>query len=137
MTKLMTNLDIVRTSILAIIKQGGPSFNVDLCMYRTEDGKKCAAGVFIPDDAYDPKMEGEPWYYVVEKFPMSIPFGEDGHRVIGCLQYAHDYVARKEWSWSSWKRELLDVFSNDQEVIDLINELLLDVPSINWKNSTS
>ena len=28
------------------------------CCYRTEDGKKCFAGCLIPDELYDPEMEG-------------------------------------------------------------------------------
>jgi hypothetical protein len=43
----------------AILKQG--CFSYDLaegCLYRGPNGVKCAAGHLIPDDKYDPKMEG-------------------------------------------------------------------------------
>lgn len=30
------------------------------CMYRAEDGKMCAVGVLIPDEAYDPCIENVP-----------------------------------------------------------------------------
>ena len=30
-------------------------------MYRGSDGTRCAAGVLIPDDEFDPAMEGMPW----------------------------------------------------------------------------
>lgn len=29
------------------------------CLYRTDDGRKCALGCLIPDDLYDPAFEGE------------------------------------------------------------------------------
>ncbi len=28
------------------------------CVYRTKDGRKCAIGCLIPDDQYDPHIEG-------------------------------------------------------------------------------
>lgn len=28
------------------------------CVYRAPDGSKCAAGALLPDDSYDPEMEG-------------------------------------------------------------------------------
>ena len=31
------------------------------CMYRNENGLKCAAGCFVADDEYWPKMEGGSW----------------------------------------------------------------------------
>jgi hypothetical protein len=31
----------------------------DGCMYRTQDGKKCAIGGIIPDDLYSEEMEGK------------------------------------------------------------------------------
>lgn len=30
-----------------------------MCAYRGENGLKCAIGCLIPDDLYDPKMEGQ------------------------------------------------------------------------------
>lgn len=29
------------------------------CMLRTPDGRKCAAGILIPDDKYDPSLDDE------------------------------------------------------------------------------
>lgn len=43
-------------------KQGkpalGPGEYGPLCRYRTDDGLMCAAGCLIPDDLYDPEIEG-------------------------------------------------------------------------------
>ena len=30
-----------------------------ICRYRTRDGRKCAIGRYIPDDKYDPRIEGK------------------------------------------------------------------------------
>jgi hypothetical protein len=38
-------------------KQGKRAIDGESCMYRTEDGLKCAIGCLIPDDKYDPKMD--------------------------------------------------------------------------------
>ncbi len=43
--------------------QGGPSRGLNpsrnlMCLYRGHDGRKCAFGIFIPDDEYTPEMEG-------------------------------------------------------------------------------
>ena len=47
--------DFVATKL---IEQGGPANNVDgSCRYRTDKGRKCAAGWLIEDKFYDPRME--------------------------------------------------------------------------------
>jgi hypothetical protein len=45
--------------VRSLIAQGKRSYHPDVgCMYRGPDGLKCAAGHCIPDDKYDPAMEG-------------------------------------------------------------------------------
>lgn len=34
------------------------------CAYRSPEGRKCAAGLFIPDELYNADMEGKPIGYV-------------------------------------------------------------------------
>jgi hypothetical protein len=41
-----------------LLRQGRRSVGGDGCAYRGEGGSKCAAGILIPDDAYDPEFEG-------------------------------------------------------------------------------
>jgi hypothetical protein len=43
-----------------IILQGGPSREDGsaCCLYRGPDGRRCAIGHLIPDELYDPDMEG-------------------------------------------------------------------------------
>jgi hypothetical protein len=45
-------------AVRGIILQGGPSIAGVDCLYRGPDGRKCAIGHLIPDDVYDPEMEG-------------------------------------------------------------------------------
>lgn len=37
-----------------------------LCMYRGPEGKKCAMGIFIPDELYHPNMEGAAAFSLLE-----------------------------------------------------------------------
>jgi hypothetical protein len=39
------------------------------CRYRTEDGCACVVGHVLPDDVYDPAMEGQIVYRIVEDYP--------------------------------------------------------------------
>jgi len=39
-------------------KKASPWSPSGQCLYRGPDGKKCAAGLLIPDELYNPKMEG-------------------------------------------------------------------------------
>lgn len=61
----MTQQEMFDTIIPALLKQGGPSLGPEAadpesigCMYRGDDGRKCAVGVLIPDELYTPSMEG-------------------------------------------------------------------------------
>lgn len=52
--------DKVATHLLTQGKQSrlNPEDTRGICAYRSKDGSKCAAGCLIPDDVYDPRMEG-------------------------------------------------------------------------------
>jgi hypothetical protein len=39
----------------------------DRCAYRGDEGRKCAVGWLIPDEAYRPEMEGWPVLHVLEE----------------------------------------------------------------------
>ncbi len=57
----MTPQEIFDTVAKHLIAQGRPAaisrWNEPVCMYRTPSGEKCAFGVLIPDEHYDPSME--------------------------------------------------------------------------------
>ncbi|AKF12681.1 hypothetical protein PHIM7_135 [Sinorhizobium phage phiM7] len=58
----MTRQEIFNTVWNGLKSQGwNVSMSSDaetVCAYRGADGRKCAAGWLIPDDEYDPSMEG-------------------------------------------------------------------------------
>ena len=54
--------EIYDKTVRALHAQGGPSIRMGnhrhpVCAYRGQGGRKCAAGVHIPDEAYVPGME--------------------------------------------------------------------------------
>ncbi len=56
----MNRQQVLDQVVSCIVAQGGPSFSKGkgMCLYRGPDGRKCAAGCLLPDDRYDPMMEG-------------------------------------------------------------------------------
>ena len=60
----------------------------DICLYRGPDGKKCAVGLFIPDEKYDRSMEEcSPLSDVLRCVTQHFPLNPENMRV---LQYIHD-----------------------------------------------
>jgi hypothetical protein len=62
--QMMTKQEMFSKVYLGVIAQGGPAVQAGAgaqespeCMYRTENGRKCAAGQLIPDAEYNPAME--------------------------------------------------------------------------------
>lgn len=53
----MTNQEVYNQIVVNMINQGGFSMEAQFCAYRTSKGRKCAAGIFIPDEKYSPRME--------------------------------------------------------------------------------
>jgi len=58
------------------------------CAYRTDQGLKCAIGCLIPDDKYDPKMEGKDIRYLQRVHPDLLPKVDS--KFLTELQMAHD-----------------------------------------------
>lgn len=71
--------------------------NFNSCQYRGDNDRKCAIGHCIPDNLYDPEMEGYTPTHVnsaAEKVFIEV-FGPESEETIdrvelGCLQDAHD-----------------------------------------------
>ena len=61
---------------LHLLKQGkkavgsydGSSYSETVCKYRSKDGLKCAVGCLIPDEMYDPLMEGHGVDHLLHEF---------------------------------------------------------------------
>jgi hypothetical protein len=77
-----------------VVEGHGPSVNDQgSCMYRGIGGAKCAAGVLIPDDIYEPAMEGKTIWRVVDMFKKLVPLLGSGTPFISDLQRVHDQSA--------------------------------------------
>ena len=76
-----------------LLTQGERSEGKDRCLYRGENGLKCAAGSLIGDDEYDPSMENGWWNLLV--IAGQAP---DTHQtLISQLQTIHDTFPPYDW----------------------------------------
>ena len=71
------------------------------CLYRGPDGKKCAAGILIPDEEYNSMMEGTAFESVYVTYAMDFldddPKETDEKiRLVNILQSVHDRGSRKD-----------------------------------------
>lgn len=97
--------DIVLTGLRA---QGKASVDPDGdCMYRGIGGCKCAAGMLIPDDVYDPKMETVSAPMVIGRYA-ALAHLYPHSRLIDALQYAHDQHLNSK-GINAWETEMRDI----------------------------
>jgi hypothetical protein len=83
--------DTVVTHLYTQGKQAGDG--VGGCLYRTDEGLKCAVGCLIPDDQYHPSMEGQ----TVESLQSLLPSYLLPHKsLLINLQMLHD--ATSSWT---------------------------------------
>lgn len=98
----MDNKEVFYKVKAHLIQAKGRSAEGSSCKYRGPDGGMCAVGCLIPDELYDPTMEGLNYVGIPEKFPMIKDFF-DGVSVdlISELQSIHDETS--SWSMSDGK----------------------------------
>lgn len=58
----MNTKELLTKSIMGVIEQGEGSYIVDndenvSCLYRSDEGNKCAVGHLISDECYEPRLE--------------------------------------------------------------------------------
>ena len=75
--------------------RSNPYDDVNLCLYRSSDGLKCAAGCLISDDEYKPEFEQKNWPSLQEKFPHMITMKHMD--LIRQLQNIHDNLVIDDW----------------------------------------
>lgn len=90
------------------IEQDGSYTN---CRYRTSTGLKCAIGCLIPDDEYDPRIEGmgAAWPDHILEFHdvperkqillRSARLSPDSSALVESLQHLHDTYPPEEWAY--------------------------------------
>lgn len=91
-----------------LLTQNAKSIESDkpYCLYRSRDGKKCAAGCLIPDAHYNPDMEGYNWIELIDNYS----FPKDYEMLIPSLQSIHDGHPPSEW------KKQLKSLANDYEL---------------------
>lgn len=100
------------------------------CVYRAEDGTKCAVGCLIPDELYDPEFEGLLISHIFGDQAGSLPEraqekGRQLSRLLGDhfpllkeLQEVHDEDEPDEWKIAL--RQVASSFGLDTKVLDKI-----------------
>lgn len=101
--------NIIATHLLTQGKQsrGTNDEGFDRCLYRSDDGKRCAIGCLIKDDFYSKEFEGlcTTSEGIVQALSLSgVPQCVLEGNMLGDLQSLHDTVKPKHW-----KKELEDL----------------------------
>ena len=75
--------------------------NGDTCGYRGDNGISCAIGILIPDEIYNPCMEGNDVYELLEAFPVvALQLDLNGLEdtdFLSELQNIHDHNSPEKW----------------------------------------
>ncbi len=110
----MTEQDIFDFVCVKLVEQGGPSRGLRrgqlTCLYRGPNGRKCAAGHFIPEKRYVPEIEGRNLQKVMDRLPEEV----QPHMVfLAKLQRIHDWHpggGDEEW-FAAWTPTMLELAS--------------------------
>ena len=70
------------------------------CLYYGPDGLKCAVGALIPENMYNPRMEGEGVDTDIIK--NALDYSEEQKRLLQELQCVHDEHDPDEWQGKLW-----------------------------------
>ena len=94
---MRTYQDIFTTVYNHLIKQGVRAVDKgDACVYRAENGMKCAIGCLITDAAYDMEIEARDLEDITPVLTKSrIPTSVRSMKFLNGLQAAHDYSLRR------------------------------------------
>lgn len=95
----MTNQEVFDKVVRHLGKQRAKSYLAceTVCAYRGAEGRQCAAGPLIPDDVYEPRMEGRNWRDLAQAYPILAAVGDA--RLIAHLQSVHDNRRVPEWRY--------------------------------------
>jgi hypothetical protein len=92
MHKLPSAQEVFDIVVNHLFTQGRPAHDgVQGCMYRAPDGLRCAVGVLIPDDLYDPEFETNSADKVIhDLFKSGLADWREHEKLLLALQDAHD-----------------------------------------------
>jgi hypothetical protein len=123
----MTTQEIFDTVATHLFTQGERALSADgACMYRAPDGRKCAAGVLIDDNEYNPAMEGTTFgggRHGDQRLSHLWPMRLVQHiNLITTLQTVHDANDNDYWLTTDrmkWRlRKVAILFDLDPKVLD-------------------
>lgn len=106
----MTDQELFDKACKGIVDQGGPSIDTRGCVYRSNNGRKCAAGHLIPDEEYSPAWEGNGVALLPKKF-----WTNEQEPLVSALQRAHDMAATSAQEFMS------DFKQRARRVAELLN----------------
>ena len=120
----MTAQEVFDASAKHILAQGRPSIEPDsgLCLYRCDDGRMCAAGIFISDDVYRAEYhEEQSWGHLVSLYPAEFPYQH--HDLIMALQEAHDWSGGQSGGGGSNAETFIRLYKDMMRTVALDNNL--------------
>ncbi len=89
----MTDVELVTFVFDELIAQGGCSVNEKGgCAYRGQKGRKCAIGVLIKDEDYNPSFEGKSSSESKDINSLLESYGLDPEKT-DILQFSHDLIS--------------------------------------------
>ncbi len=125
----MNKTEIFTTVATHLIKQNAkasPVENDQGCAYRGVNGTMCAVGCLIPDEMYDPLMEGK----IVQALlgnqykGYKVPdYFEEHQELLGDLQFVHDCMNVGDWKIGlarvEMKHKVLSIGDNVWLLLDI------------------
>lgn len=122
----MEKQEIFDTVATHLLKQGRRAVNPDIpemCHYRGAGGTKCAVGVLIPDEAYEPMMEGRTIVGLLSQRDFKIPrWMCNNEALLIELQNAHD--VKHNWESSTTMKAALSAVAKESSLTsDVLEEL--------------
>lgn len=87
-----------------LLRQNKRAMQNGSCMYRTDEGYKCAIGGVLPDSLYQPKLEGRGYTGLIDSGQVGVIatkiekyFGKDNQQLAAALQSVHDFSTPCCW----------------------------------------
>ena len=129
MTKLpTTKQEMLNQAVKGICDQGEPGWDGG-CLYRTDQGLKCAVGCLIPDEIFSNPRSKEAWNTrtvatLIDHVPQFSDWKPEREFLIE-LQLAHDEAAEEDLDF---KEEF------EKNIKKLSAKFGLEVPEFNWRS---
>lgn len=115
-----------------VVEKNPPSVEEDdiTCLYRGPNGSRCAVGVLLPDEVYQPTLEGvslkdlDPNVCVASEFAAWIR--SHGLTFLGQLQQAHDQAVLSQMAHNMAGHSVLTPGRFHEEIERLLREVAAD-----------